>query len=422
MKSYFSFQWHITDECDQRCKHCYIFSGEGCKELKTMTWKQMQEVVANCEDFCKVYNRVPYFYITGGDPILHPDFWKLMVLLKSKDIPFTLMGNPFHLDDQICRMLKVCGCEKYQMSLDGMRKTHDWFRKPGSFDLTLEKVECLNRAGLRRTGGGTGEMAAGFTYSGKRFDRYFSDFAEKYHFSDMYSGGFYNYDTLEEYWGYWSRYIYVNRYMDASTDLYNRLFALVKDKDYFVLTTNVDHCFQKAGFDKSRLFYTQGDYGLFQCSKPCHRGTYDNEEIVKKMVVSQGYRIENGNLTVPEGTQIRRTVPTELVPRCPKCGRPMSMNLRVDNTFVQDAGWDAAAKRYEKFMEDHRGQNVVFLELGVGYNTPGIIKYNFWQYAYNWRNAFYVCINKGDAYVPKEIENKAVGIDADLAEVMKNIQ
>ena len=149
MRSYFSFQWHITDECDQRCKHCYIFSGEGCKELKSMTWQQMQEVVANCEDFCKVYNRVPYFYITGGDPILHPDFWKLMVLLKSKDIPFTLMGNPFHLDDQICRMLKVCGCEKYQMSLDGMRETHDWFRKPGSFDLTLEKVGCLNRAGIK---------------------------------------------------------------------------------------------------------------------------------------------------------------------------------------------------------------------------------------------------------------------------------
>ena len=272
-------------------------------------------------------------------------------------------------------------------------------------------------------GAGAGlSTAAGFTYSGERFDRYFSDFAEKYHFSDMYSGGFYNYDTLEEYWGYWSRYIYVNRYMDAPMDLYDRLFALVKDKDYFVLTTNVDHCFQKAGFDKDRLFYTQGDYGLFQCSKPCHRGTYDNEEIVKKMVVSQGYRIEDGKLTVPEGTQIRRTVPTELVPRCPKCGRPMSMNLRADNTFVQDAGWDTASKRYEKFMEDHRGQNVVFLELGVGYNTPGIIKYNFWQYAYNWRNAFYVCINKGDAYVPKEIENKAVGIDADLAEVMKNMQ
>ncbi len=290
-------------------------------------------------------------------------------------------------------------------------------------DHLQEKIKILQQkikeADAVVIGAGAGlSTAAGFTYSGERFDRYFSDFAEKYHFSDMYSGGFYNYDTLEEYWGYWSRYIYVNRYMDAPTDLYDQLFALVKDKDYFVLTTNVDHCFQKAGFDKSRLFYTQGDYGLFQCSKPCHRGTYDNEETVKKMVVSQGYRMEEGKLTVPEGTQIRRTVPAELVPRCPRCGRPMSMNLRADNTFVQDAGWDAATKRYQKFMEDHRGQNVVFLELGVGYNTPGIIKYNFWQYAYNWRNAFYVCINKGDTYVPKEIENKAVGIDADLAEVI----
>ena len=290
-------------------------------------------------------------------------------------------------------------------------------------DHLQEKIKILQQkikeADAVVIGAGAGlSTAAGFTYSGERFDRYFSDFAEKYHFSDMYSGGFYNYDTLEEYWGYWSRYIYVNRYMDAPTDLYDQLFALVKDKDYFVLTTNVDHCFQKAGFDKSRLFYTQGDYGLFQCSKPCHRGTYDNEETVKKMVVSQGYRMEEGKLTVPEGTQIRRTVPAELVPRCPRCGRPMSMNLRADNTFVQDAGWDAATKRYQKFMEDHRGQNVVFLELGVGYNTPGIIKYNFWQYAYNWRNAFYVCINKGDAYVPKEIENKAVGIDADIAEVL----
>ena len=288
-----------------------------------------------------------------------------------------------------------------------------------SSDKTALIREKIQQADAVVIGAGAGlSTAAGFTYSGERFEKYFADFREKYGFSDMYSGGFYNYDTLEEYWAYWSRYIYVNRYMDPPTDLYKQLFQLVENKDYFVLTTNVDHCFQKAGFDNNRMFYTQGDYGLFQCSKPCHHETYDNEESVKKMVISQGYRVENGKLTVPEGAQIRCTVPTELVPRCPKCGRPMSMNLRSDSTFVQDAGWKAAAKRYEKFMEDHRGQNVVFLELGVGYNTPGIIKYNFWQYAYNWRNAFYVCINKGDAYVPKEIENKAVGIDADIAEVL----
>ena len=289
----------------------------------------------------------------------------------------------------------------------------------GSSDKTALIREKIQQADAVVIGAGAGlSTAAGFTYSGERFEKYFADFGEKYGFSDMYSGGFYDYNTLEEYWAYWSRYIYVNRYMDPPTDLYKQLFQLVENKDYFILTTNVDHCFQKGGFDKNRMFYTQGDYGLLQCSKPCHHGTYDNEDTIKKMVISQGYHIENGNLTVPEGTQIRSTVPTELVPRCPRCGRPMSMNLRSDSTFVQDAGWEAAAKRYEKFMEDHRGQNVVFLELGVGYNTPGIIKYNFWQYAHNWRNAFYVCINKGDAYVPKEIENKAVGINADLAEVL----
>lgn len=293
----------------------------------------------------------------------------------------------------------------------------------GSSDKTALIREKIQQADAVVIGAGAGlSAAAGFTYSGERFEKYFADFGENYGFSDMYSGGFYDYDTLEEYWAYWSRYIYVNRYMDPPTDLYKQLFQLVENKDYFVLTTNVDHCFQKAGFDKNRMFYTQGDYGLFQCSKPCHHETYDNEESVKKMVVSQGYRIEAGKLTVPEGAQIRRTVPTELVPSCPKCGRPMSMNLRADNTFVQDAGWEAAAKRYEKFMEDHRGQNVVFLELGVGYNTPGIIKYNFWQYAHNWRNAFYVCINKGEADIPSEIREKSVGIDVDIAEVLKNLK
>ena len=293
----------------------------------------------------------------------------------------------------------------------------------GFSDKTARIREKIQQADAVVIGAGAGlSTAAGFTYSGERFEKYFADFGEKYGFSDMYSGGFYDYDTLEEYWAYWSRYIYVNRYMDPPTDLYKQLFQLVENKDYFVLTTNVDHCFQKAGFDKNRMFYTQGDYGLFQCSKPCHHETYDNEEIVKKMVISQGYHIENGNLTVPEGTQTRSTVPTELVPRCPRCGRPMSMNLRSDSSFVQDTGWEAAAKRYEKFMEDHRGKKMVFLELGVGYNTPGIIKYNFWQYAYNWRNAFYVCINKGEADIPGEIREKSVGIDADIAEVLKNLK
>ena len=280
---------------------------------------------------------------------------------------------------------------------------------------------ALDTADAVVIGAGSGlSTAAGFTYSGERFRKYFADFIDTYHFKDMYSGGFYPFSSLEEHWAYWSRYIYINRYMDAPKPVYEELFRLVKDKDYFVLTTNVDHCFQKAGFDKERLFYTQGDYGLFQCSKPCRQETFDNEEAIRRMVEAQGYKItSDGNLILPETPSMR--IPAELVPRCPHCGRPMTMNLRSDGTFAEDEGWHSAAKRYETFMENHRGQKVVFLELGVGYNTPGIIKYNFWQYAYNWQHAFYACINKGQAQVPTEIKEKSVGIDGDIGEVLLRI-
>ena len=191
--------------------------------------------------------------------------------------------------------------------------------------------EKIGQADAVVIGAGAGlSTAAGFTYSGERFDRYFSDFAANYHFSDMYSGGFYSYDMLEEYWAYWSRYIYINRYLDAPKPVYEKLLSLLKGKDYFVLTTNVDHCFQKAGFDKKRLFYTQGDYGLWQCSVPCHKKTYDNEKIVRQMMEQQK----------------DMKVPSELIPRCPVCGAPMTMNLRADNTFVEDEGWHTASERY----------------------------------------------------------------------------
>ncbi len=149
MKQYFSFQWHITDECDQRCKHCYIFSGDKCKKLISMTWEQIQDTFHNCLDFCKMYNRQPYFYITGGDPILHPNFWDLLGLIKKHNIKFTILGNPFHLTDEVCKRLKEYGCEKYQMSIDGLRELHDWFRKPGSFDCTLKKIKCIKNAGIK---------------------------------------------------------------------------------------------------------------------------------------------------------------------------------------------------------------------------------------------------------------------------------
>jgi len=221
-------------------------------------------------------------------------------------------------------------------------------------------------------GAGAGlSTAAGFAYSGERFEKYFSDFEQKYDFRDMYSGGFCPFPTEEERWAYWSRNIWINRYQNAPKPVYQDLLALVKDKDYFVLTTNVDHCFQKAGFDKKRLFYTQGDYGLFQCSEPCCKETYDNKEIVRQMLKTQGYVIgEDNALTLPEGVTPKMAIPSELVPRCPHCGRPMTMNLRCDNSFVEDEGWHKAAERYENFLRTRQGQKIVFLELGVCFNTP----------------------------------------------------
>ena len=253
-------------------------------------------------------------------------------------------------------------------------------------------------------GAGAGlSTAAGFTYSGERMQEYFGDFVEKYGFQDMYSGGFYPFETPEELWAYWSRYIYINRYMDVDNGTYRRLFELVKDKDYFVLTTNVDHQFQKAGFDKHRLFYTQGDYGLWQCSEPCHQKTYDNEETVRAMFERQ--------------KDMR--VPSELVPKCPVCGREMTTNLRSDDRFVEDEGWRKAAIRYTDFLEKNSEKRVLFLELGVGFNTPSVIKYPFIRMTFQFPDAFYVCINKGRNYIPDEIADKSMVIDDDIASVLE---
>ncbi len=255
-------------------------------------------------------------------------------------------------------------------------------------------------------GAGSGlSTSAGFTYTGERFEKYFGDFIKKYGFHDMYSGGFYPFETLEEHWAYWSRYIYINRYMDAPNPVYQNLLTLVQNKDYFVLTTNVDHCFQKAGFDKDRLFYTQGDYGLWQCSKPCHNKTYDNETIIRKMFAEQK----------------DMKIPSELVPHCPVCGAPMSMNLRADNTFVEDEGWHDAAGRYKDFIRNHESLCVLYLELGVGGNTPVIIKYPFWRMTCQNPKSSYACINLSEAYCPKEIQKRAICITGDIGDVLKNL-
>lgn len=279
--------------------------------------------------------------------------------------------------------------------------------KQSTESCSIERLrEALDTADAVLIGAGAGlSTSAGLTYSGERFERYFSDFYQKYGICDMYSGGFYPYDTLEEYWAWWSRHIFYNRYVDAPIPVYRELLSLVEGKDYFVLTTNVDHQFQRAGFDKQRLFYTQGDYGLWQCSKACHNRTYDNELLVHQMV----------------SRQRDMKIPTELVPHCPVCGAPLTMNLRCDDTFVQDRGWYAASERYADFLGWHKQGKVLYLELGVGNNTPVIIKYPFWRYTLENPDAAYVCINHGQAYAPREIVDRSICLNMDIGQVLAAI-
>lgn len=260
-----------------------------------------------------------------------------------------------------------------------------------------DRAECV------LIGAGAGlSTAAGYTYDGKRFQQLFGDFRQAYGFRDMYSGGFFPYPDPESYWAYWSRYILCNRYTTPPKDTYSGLLRLVQDKDYFVLTTNVDHCFQKAGFDKARLFYTQGDYGLFQCSVPCHSATYDNREVVEQMVERQ--------------RDLR--IPTDLVPRCPICGAPMTMNLRCDDRFVEDRGWHAAARQYTDYLARHKGKRILLLELGVGDNTPGIIKYPFWRLTRQEKQATFASINVCQSPLPPQIRDQSIVIKADIHSVL----
>ncbi len=278
--------------------------------------------------------------------------------------------------------------------------------------------EKINEADAIIVGAGAGlSTAAGFIYSGERFEKYFFDFIQKYHMKDMYSGGFFPFESDEEFWAYWSRYIYINRYMDAPLPTYNDLFEIIKGKDYFVITTNVDHCFQKAGFDKKRLFYTQGDYGLFQCSKPCHKKTYDNKEIIEKMLISQGFIINEDKTLSFNNNDIKMYIDKELLPVCPICGEQMTMNLRSDDTFVEDEGWHKAANNYIQFLNRHSELKTVFLELGVGYNTPVIIKYPFINMTNKWPKATYICINPNEKYAPEGIEDKSIIINDDIKDV-----
>ena len=276
-----------------------------------------------------------------------------------------------------------------------------------NYSQQIEQIrEKLNNADAVVIGAGAGlSTAAGLTYSGERFYKHFSDFAEKYGITDMYSGGFYPFPDNETFWAWWSRHIYFNRYEKAPKPVYDDLLKLVKDRNYFVLTTNVDHQFQMAGFDKERLFYTQGDYGLFQCSVPCHDKNYDNYDDVIAMIEQQ----EN------------MRIPTELIPHCPVCGKPMTMNLRSDDKFVEDEGWHKAAERYNSFIDENKDKNIVYLELGVGGNTPGIIKFPFWQLTAQNENAAYICVNLGESYCPDEIADQSICVNADIGKVINDL-
>ncbi len=272
-------------------------------------------------------------------------------------------------------------------------------------------------------GAGSGlSTAAGLTYRGERFQKYFFDFAKKYPIQDIYSGGFFPFESPEEFWAWWSRHIYFNRYIDAPSDVYGNLKKIAEGKDYFVLTTNVDHQFQRAGFTKERLFYTQGDYGLFQSSRPTVAKTYDNQEIVEKMLEAQGFVRDNaGIFQLPEDKKLKMSIPTELIPICPDDGFPMAMNLRADENFVEDAGWKMAAKRYQDFLHSHKGKHVLYWELGVGMNTPVIIKFPFWRYTEENPNAYYACLNLGEAGCSREISERSICLNADIGQVLRDL-
>lgn len=273
-------------------------------------------------------------------------------------------------------------------------------------------------------GAGAGlSTSAGFTYSGERFEKYFFDFGEKYGFRDMYTGGFYPYPSEEEFWAFWARYIYINRYRNAPIPVYEKLLACVKDQDYFVVTTNVDHCFQKAGFDKKRLFYTQGDYGLFQSVNPSNRKTYDNEAWVLQAIEAQGFvKDEKGIYHVPENGRLSMRIPTELIPKCPDDGSAVTTNLRADDSFAEDEGWHRASAAYADFLRRHAQLHVLYLELGVGANTPVIVKYPFWQMTMANEQAVYACVNYGEAFCPEEIEKRSICINADIHLLLDDIK
>jgi len=315
--------------------------------------------------------------------------------------------------------------ETIRNGIDGVRAFRSGIsRGTGTRQENLKRLkEEIRTADAIVIGAGAGlSTAAGFIYTGKRFEKWFSDFIRIYGIRDMYSGGFYPYPSKEIFWAYWGRYIYVNRYQDPPKPTYEQLLSLVKGKDYFVITTNVDHCFQKAGVDKDRLFYTQGDYGLFQSTNERNRKTYENEEWIMRAMEAQGF-VRNAacEFDPSESSQLKMEIPTDLIPKCPDDGAEMTMNLRSDDKFVEDEGWHKASAAYMDFLKKHEGRHVLLLEIGVGSNTPVIIKYPFWQMTNDNENAVYACLNYSEAYCPRQIDNRSIVIDGDSGEVIQQL-
>ena len=294
----------------------------------------------------------------------------------------------------------------------------------GSRDNQIKRLkEEIENADAILIGAGAGlSTSAGFTYTGERFDKYFFDFAKTFGIKDIYSGGFYPFSKKEIFWAWWARSIYFNRYVDAPKPVYKDLLDLVKDKDYFVITTNVDHQFQRSGFDKKRLFYTQGDFGLFQSTNPDCKDTFDNKVWVEKALKAQGFiRNDKNEFIVPVNKDILMEIPTELIPKTQE-GDDVTTNLRVDNTFVEDEGWHNASSNYADFIRRHENLHVLFLELGVGANTPVIIKYPFWQMTYDNKKAVYACLNYGEAFCPEKINDRSICIDGDIGEILSQLK
>ncbi len=294
----------------------------------------------------------------------------------------------------------------------------------GGRDAQIARLkEELARADAIVVGAGAGlSTAAGLTYSGERFARYFGDFAARFGIQDIYSGGFYPFPDAETRWAWWARHIYYNRYIDAPRPIYRKLLELVRDKDYFVITTNVDHQFQRAGFDKTRLFFTQGDYGLFQSVNPLTRKTYDNEDWVMRAMEAQGFvKDADGVFQIPPSGAAMR-IPTALIPKCPDDGADVTMNLRADDSFVEDEGWHRASAAYADFLQRHKTARTLYLEIGVGANTPVIIKYPFWAMTAEQPKAIYACLNYNEAFCPRQIEKQSICIEGDAGAVLERLK